>query len=50
MGIINEYDFFGSSTFGYANFCPAWLNDYSDGLIDKIAENNYMHIHLIEII
>lgn len=51
LGIIDEYDLFvDPETFDYKKFRPVWLKKYNDELLEKIAENEYMRPHVVEVL
>jgi hypothetical protein len=51
VGIKDEYDFFVSpQSFDYDKFRPIWLKNYREHLLEKIAQNEYMRPHVIEVL
>ncbi|WP_421535929.1 SIR2 family protein [Priestia sp. D3YE.R1] len=51
VGFIDEYDFFVSpESFDYKKFKPVWLKRYNEGLLQRIAQNQYMQPRIIEIL
>lgn len=51
LGFDEEYDMFvNPEAFDYKKFRPIWLKKYHDELLKKIAENEYMRPHIIEIL
>lgn len=51
IGIDDEYDLFVSpESFDYNNLRPVWLKKYSDGLLEKIAEDEYIRPHVVEVL
>lgn len=51
MGINDEYDLFvDPEAFDYDKFSPSWLKNYSEELLKKIAENEHMRPHIIEVL
>jgi NAD-dependent SIR2 family protein deacetylase len=51
MGVDDEFDMFvNPETFDFEKFRPSWLKTYGERLLIKIAENNQMRNHIIEIL
>lgn len=51
LGVNDEYDLFvGPEFFDFTKFRPAWLKNYSDNLLDKIAQNEHIRPHIIEVL
>jgi len=50
-GVVDEYDMFiEPDTFDYTKFEPEWLKRYSDELLTKISENDYMRNKILEVL
>lgn len=51
IGVNDEYDLFvDPEAFDYDKLSPSWLKNYSDELLEKIADNKYMRSHIIEVL
>lgn len=51
LGIDDEYELFvDPESFDYDKFNPSWLKNYSDDLLEKMAENEHMRPHIIKVL
>ncbi|SMF20813.1 NAD-dependent protein deacetylases, SIR2 family [Paenibacillus barengoltzii] len=50
-GVDDEYDMFVSpESFDFTKFRPSWLKNYDDVLLGKIAQNEHMRPHVIDML
>ena len=51
LGVNDEYDLFvDPEAFDYNRFRPVWLKNYSNDLLERIAVNEHIRLHVIEVL